>query len=405
MTYQAALTFLFNSFPTLQKNGWNAYKPGLERVIQLSELLNHPHQSYPCIHVAGTNGKGSVSHMLASILQESGYKVGLFTSPHLKDFRERIKVNGEMISEQRVIDFVRDFSDEAKAIDPSFFEYTAMLAFLYFKEQNVDIAIIETGLGGRLDCTNIITPIVSVITNIGLDHTQFLGTTLTEISREKAGIIKKDIPVVIGRRDTKTDLVFTEVGKLNAARTYFASDLEDKIYNLGLKGNYQLENLKTVRQTIHVLQNLHWNIDEINLENGLKNVIPNTNLMGRWQLLSEKPMVICDVAHNEDGVKQVMQQLEELKASEVHIVWGMSKDKDIDKILELLPKNANYYWCSAENSRSMNSEELKNSAFNLSLIGEVHSTVMEAFKNAKTNASEKAVVFVGGSVFVVAEIL
>ena len=405
MTYPEALTFLFNSFPTIQKNGWDAYKPGLERVNLLSELLNHPHQNYPCVHIAGTNGKGSVSHLIASILQESGYKVGLFTSPHLKDFRERIKVNGQEIPEQRVVDFVQEFSKEAKIIDPSFFEYTAMLAFLYFNEQKVDIAIIETGLGGRLDCTNIITPILSVITNIGLDHTQFLGTTLTEIASEKAGIIKTKIPVVVGRKNSQTDLVFINTAITNKSSIYFASELDDVNYEIGLKGNYQKENLKTVRKSIELLQNLFWKINETHVVNGLKNVIRNTNLMGRWQVLSENPTVICDVAHNEDGVKQIVKQLLEFKNSELHIVWGMSKDKNIFEILSLLPKNAKYYWCSANNSRSMDANELKESAVKMGLNGNAYSTVIQAFENAKTNASEKALVFVGGSVFVVAEIL
>lgn len=405
MTYQQTLEFLFSRFPSLQKDGWTAYKPGLDRVNQMAEILENPQNSFPSIHVAGTNGKGSVSHFLASILQEAGYKVGLFTSPHLKDFRERIKVNGQQIPQGRVIEFVNAFSKEAEGIHPSFFEYTCLMAFQYFKEQKVDIAVIETGLGGRLDCTNIVNPLLSVITNIGLDHMQFLGSTLPEIAGEKAGIIKGNTPVVIGRKNTHTDTVFQQKAGEMKAPLFFAEDLTEKEYELGLKGEYQKENVKTVRKTVEVLGTLGWEISEDFLKAGLLNVLKNTQLQGRWQEISKQPTVIADVAHNEDGVKIVVKQLLQNNYSDLRIVWGMAADKDVEVILSLLPKNASYYWCSAQNARSLPAKLLQEKGFEFNLKGVAYSRVMEALENAKTNASENTLVFVGGSVFVVAEIL
>mgnify|MGYP003691731193 CR=1 FL=1 len=404
MNYQETLDFLFSQFPAFQKDGSSAYKPGLERIFELSELVGNPHQNFKSIHLAGTNGKGSTSHMLASVLQESGYKVGLFTSPHLKDFRERIKINGEEVSEAFVVDFVSKFKVSASEIKPSFFEYTTVMAFDFFAKEKVDIAIIETGLGGRLDCSNIIMPEASVITNIGLDHVQFLGDTLGEIAKEKAGIIKHEVPVVIGRKQGETVTVFDFFAIQNKSKIYWAEN-ELEHFTSDLKGWYQKENIKTAVTTLKVLQEKGWGISSESIENGLLNVVKNTGLKGRWQSLGESPMVICDTGHNEDGVKQITIQLKSESYDQLHIVWGMVDDKDATSILKLLPKDAKYYWCKPEIGRGLAVKELVNLAEELGLEGEEFTSVELAKKQALLSAKSNDMVFVGGSTFVVAEVL
>jgi dihydrofolate synthase/folylpolyglutamate synthase len=404
VNYQETLDFLFSQFPAFQKDGSSAYKPGLERIFELSELVGNPHENFKSIHLAGTNGKGSTSHMLASVLQEAGYKVGLFTSPHLKDFRERIKINGEEVSEKFVVDFVSEFQVSAIDIKPSFFEYTTVMAFDYFAKEKVDIAIIETGLGGRLDCSNIITPEVSVITNIGLDHVQFLGDTLGEIAKEKAGIIKHEVPVVIGRRQGETVSVFDFFAIQNRSKIYWAEN-ENVYYTSDLKGWYQKENIKTAVSTLKILQEKDWNISSDSIENGLLNVVKNTGLKGRWQSLSESPKVICDTGHNEDGVKQITAQLKSESYNQLHIVWGMVDDKDATSILKLLPQDAIYYWCKPQIGRGLALKELMKLAKVSGLKGKEFPSVQAAQVQAISNASLDDVVFIGGSTFVVAEVL
>lgn len=403
MNYQETIDFLFNQFPAFQKDGSSAYKPGLERILDLSAIANNPHLKFKSIHVAGTNGKGSCSHMLASILQEAGYRVGLFTSPHLKDFRERIKINGEEISEAKVIDFVDRFQSQAKDIKPSFFEYTTVMAFEYFANEKVDIAIIETGLGGRLDCSNIITPEVSVITNIGLDHVQFLGNDLGSIAKEKAGIIKHKAPVVVGRKQGATVTVFDYFASINQTDIVWAEELKE-IYASDLKGNYQSENIKTVAATVQRLSE-EWKVPQEAIENGLLKVQQNTGLKGRWQVLGTSPKIICDTGHNEDGVKSIVSQLKEEPHDQLHIVWGMVNDKDASAILALLPKTAKYYWVKPDINRALDQDALKASAEQFNLKGESYSSVNAALETAKRNSSNQDVIFVGGSTFVVAEVV
>ncbi|MDA9328782.1 bifunctional folylpolyglutamate synthase/dihydrofolate synthase [Flavobacteriales bacterium] len=402
MNYEQTIDFLFTQFPAYQKHGGSAFKPGLERVLQLSELADNPHQKFKSIHLAGTNGKGSCSHMLASILQEAGYKVGLFTSPHLKDFRERIKLNGQEIDKQYVIDFVKEFKSEAEAIEPSFFEYTTIMAFKYFAEQKVDIAIIETGLGGRLDCSNIILPKVSVITNIGLDHVQFLGDNLPAIAGEKAGIIKPNTPVVIGRKQGETITVFDYCALQNKAEIIWAEEIECN-YELDLKGYYQKENAKTVYATIKELAKQGWNISEENIASGFLNTVKNTSLQGRWQILQTSPTVICDTGHNIDGVRIIASQIEDLQFEKLHIVWGMVDDKDIETILNLLPKVGFFYWCSPDIGRALDVKKLMKTGAENNCMGLSYLSVKEAKKAAIANAKENDLVFIGGSTFVVAE--
>lgn len=404
MNYQETINFLFSQFPAYQKDGSSAYKPGLERILELSELVGNPHLEFKSIHLAGTNGKGSTSHMLASVLQEAGYKVGLFTSPHLKDFRERIKINGKEIPEVNVVNFVANFKTAASEIMPSFFEYTTVMAFEYFAKEKVDIAIVETGLGGRLDCSNIITPEVSAITNIGLDHVQFLGNTLGEIAKEKAGIIKNNVPVVVGRRQGETVTVFDFFAHRNNTTVVWAEEVETNLES-DLRGWYQKENIKTCLAVLQILQSKNWRISEEVTKKGLLNVVPNTGLMGRWQKLSSSPKVICDTGHNEDGVKQIVQQLDSENFDQLHIVWGMVNDKDVSAILNLLPKKAVYYWCKPEIGRGLSAEELQLKATGCGLKGNVYSSVAEARKTANTVANSNDLIFIGGSTFVVSEVL
>jgi dihydrofolate synthase/folylpolyglutamate synthase len=405
MNYQETTNWMFNQLPMYQLQGASAYKEDLTNIKLLAAHLDNPQNDLKCIHVAGTNGKGSTSHMLSSVLQEAGYKVGLYTSPHLKDFRERIKINGKEISEEFVIEFIAKHKDFFEANDMSFFEMSVGLAFDYFAAEKVDIAIIEVGLGGRLDATNIITPLVSVITNIGLDHTQFLGNTLEAIAGEKAGIIKPNVPVVIGEYTDETKPVFLAKAEANNAPISFASDLIDQIYLSDLIGDYQFHNKKTVQQTISILNNeTDFKISIEQLKEGLLHVVKNTGLQGRWQQLGENPKIICDTAHNKHGLSVVMNQLKNEKYEKLHIVLGVVNDKDLDSILPLFPKEAQYYFCNPDSSRALPAETLQSEAKKYDLIGEKYDSVAIAFAEAKKNASENDFIYVGGSTFVVAEL-
>ncbi len=388
-----------------QRVGKVAYKADLSNTIKLADYLHNPELSFKTIHVAGTNGKGSTSHMLASVLQESGYKVGLYTSPHLKDFRERIKINGELIPKRTVSTFVKKYKPFFEVNELSFFEMTVGLAFDYFRKEKVDIAVIEVGLGGRLDSTNIITPEVSVITNIGLDHTQFLGSTLAEIAKEKGGIIKPNIPVVVGEIVSETKHVFKEIAKYNNTSITFAESLFISKYASDLKGNYQEKNKKTVLATLGVLKENGWKISETAIKKGLQKTILNTGLMGRWQILQQNPKVICDTAHNKEGLILVMEQLKEEVYEKLHIVLGSVNDKDLDTVLPLFPKDAIYYFCMPNVPRGLAVKVLKNKSIQFGLKGEQYPSVRAAYKVALKNASPKDVIFVGGSTFVVAEVL
>lgn len=405
MNYPETLDYLFGQLPMYQRIGNAAYKANLDNTYRLSEILNHPEKQFKSVHIAGTNGKGSTSHMLASVLQEAGYKVGLYTSPHLKDFRERIKINGAMISENEVIDFVEEYKNEFEKIQLSFFEWTVGLAFHYFANQKVDIAIIETGLGGRLDSTNIVTPEVAVITNISMDHTQFLGDTLAKIAAEKAGIIKSTIPVIIGETQPEIKYVFTEKANQLNATIQFADKLSLKEYESDLKGVYQQQNKKTVLATIQVLQKLGWNIAESHIINGLQNVVNNTGLMGRWQMLNKQPLTICDTGHNEAGIKLILAQINQQSFEKLHFVLGVVNDKDITNILQLLPKNATYYFCQAKIPRALDVNILAEKATAVGLSGTTFPSVAAAYKAAQKNVTTQDLIFIGGSTFVVAEAL
>ncbi len=404
MTYQETTAWLFSQLPMFQMQGASAYKKDLTNTLLLVEHLQHPESIFKSIHVAGTNGKGSTSSMIASILQEAGYKVGLYTSPHLKDFRERIRINGEMISEDFVVDFVAQNKSFFEANQLSFFEMTVGLAFDYFAKEQVDVAVIEVGMGGRLDSTNVITPLVSVITNIGFDHTQFLGDTLPKIAAEKAGIIKSNIPVVIGEYSEETKLVFTAKAKLENAPIYFAQDNPEVTFECALLGDYQVHNKKTVLQAIELLQS-QFDIDEKHIKLGLKNVIQNTGLLGRWQILKQKPFAVCDTAHNSHGLKIVLNQIQKHFFKTLHIVLGVVNDKDLDSILPLFPKNANYYFCKPNVPRGLDAEFLKQKASDFGLFGKVFNSVSDAYEDARKTATKSDFIYIGGSTFVVAEIV
>jgi len=406
MNYQETTNWLFNQLPVYQLQGASAYKADLTNTILLAKHLNNPERSLKCIHVAGTNGKGSTSHLLASILQDAGYKVGLYTSPHLKDFRERIKINGEEISEKFVCEFVAKNKTFFEANDLSFFEMTVGLAFEYFVKEKTDINIIEVGMGGRLDSTNIITPLISVITNIGFDHTHFLGNTLESIAYEKAGIIKNNIPVVIGEYTTETKNVFLKKVNETNSEIYFASDLITEVYSSSLLGDYQIHNIKTVQETIKILQNQNeFKISLKNIKSGLINVIKNTGLQGRWQQLKTNPKVICDTAHNSHGLKIVLNQIKKEKFEQLHIVLGVVNDKDLDEILPLFPKKAKYYFCKPNISRGLDALILQQKAKDFKLIGKVYNSVSNAYQEAINKSSENDFIYIGGSTFVVAEVL
>lgn len=405
MNYSQTLDYLFSQLPMYQRVGNAAYKANLDNTYRLSEILNHPEKQFKSVHIAGTNGKGSTSHMLAAVLQEAGYKVGLYTSPHLKDFRERIKINGEMISENDVIDFVKEYKHEFEKIQLSFFEWTVGLSFHYFAKQKVDIAIVETGLGGRLDSTNIVTPEVAVITNISMDHTQFLGDTLAKIAAEKAGIIKSTIPIVIGETQAEIKPVFIEKAKQLNASIQFADEGLIQEYESDLKGAYQQKNKKTVVATIQVLQTLGWKIAENHIKKGLLNVVKNTGLMGRWQVLSKQPFTVCDTGHNEAGIKLILAQINQQSFEKLHFVLGVVNDKDIANILQLLPKNATYYYCQAKIPRALEVSILTEKAAAVGLSGTAFPTVEAAYQAAQKNATAQDMIFIGGSTFVVAEVV
>lgn len=406
MNYQETLEWMFNQLPMYQNQGATAYKKDLTNTILLMDYLRHPEKNIKTIHVAGTNGKGSTSHLLAAVLQEAGYKVALYTSPHLKDFRERIKINGVDISEDFVCDFMNKHKPFFKENQLSFFEMTVGLAFDYFAKQKVDIAIIEVGMGGRLDSTNIITPLISVITNIGLDHTQFLGDTLPLIAAEKAGIIKSNIPVIIGEYTNDTREVFISKAKQENAAIYFASDLIEENYPSALLGDYQRHNKKTVLQTLKVLQSQNkFFISQENIINGFQNVINTTHLQGRWQILQKKPKVICDTAHNKNGLEIVMQQLQKELFSQLHIVLGVVNDKDLDEILPLFPQKAKYYFSKPNIPRGLEASILQEKASEFGLHGLIYDSVRIAYEKALQVASSDDLIYIGGSTFVVAEIL
>ena len=431
MTYGETLQYMYERLPMFQRIGSAAYKANLDNTIAICKLLKNPEKKFKSVHIAGTNGKGSTSHYLASILQSAGYKVGLYTSPHLKDFRERIRINGKKIPKKNVLEFVARYKDKFEKIEPSFFEMTVGLAFDYFANEKVDIAIIETGLGGRLDSTNVIKPLVSVITNISLDHQNLLGNTIAEIAIEKAGIIKAKTPIVIGEKDETTSAIFIKKAKQLSAPIHFSEDsysaknlihLEGKkmllqmdIYTkktlaykklkTELLGFYQQKNIPTVLQTIDILRLKKFTILDKHIRSGIATVISKTGLLGRWQVLNKKPLVVCDTAHNEAGIRLVLAQLSNVPHKKLHIVFGMVNDKDGSKILSLLPKNAFYYFCKAAIPRALNQDELKQQAQKYNLRGNSYKSVAEAYKKALGNASQNDVVFVGGSTFTVAEVV
>ncbi len=431
MDYSDTLDYLFSRLPMFQRIGPAAYKDNLDNTILLGSYYNNPHRLFKTIHVAGTNGKGSVSHMLAAILQSAGFKTGLYTSPHLSDFRERIRINGEMISTDDVMEWVENFREknEEWEIEPSFFELTVAMAFDYFAAQQVDIAIIEVGLGGRLDSTNIINPEVSVITNIGMDHTALLGDSLEKISFEKAGIIKDGVPVIVGTTQPETMNVFNEVAALKLAPLFFAdqeysvdyalSDLEGNQLlsvrrngqtlfpqlKIDLKGMYQQKNLPAVLKTVELLREMHWEISDEHLLNGLANAKRMTGLQGRWQILGYNPLMVCDTVHNAEGMAEVVKQIMQTPFERLHFVIGVVSDKDTGKILSLLPDAAEYYFTRADIPRAMDEKELARLAGQFNLKGAVFSSVEKAFNAARSRAGANDMVFVGGSNFVVAEIL
>ncbi|MDX2172989.1 MAG: folylpolyglutamate synthase/dihydrofolate synthase family protein [Bacteroidota bacterium] len=428
MTYQHTLDYLFARLPMYQRIGAAAYKADLNNTHKIVEVLNHPQKKIKCIHVAGTNGKGSSSHMLAAILQQAGYKTGLYTSPHLIDFRERIKINGKLIPKKYVVDFVEKHKTEFEKIEPSFFEWTVGLAFDYFANQKVDIAVIEVGLGGRLDSTNVIMPLVSLITNISFDHVNLLGNTLQKIATEKAGIIKPKTPVVVSQTQAEIKNVFTSIAKKQKAPIYFADNnfkvvnhktekgllkilvlnkesKKELNYSLDLTGSYQLKNIVGVLEIIKILKTNNFNIPEKAIKSALKNVCSLTGLLGRWQQLSKNPLIILDTGHNEDGIKQVLKNISNIKYKHLNFVFGAVNDKDVSKILSLLPKKATYYFVKASVPRALDANELLNQAKKFKLNGTSYSSVKEGISAAKKSYKKTDLIFVGGSTFVVADAL
>lgn len=403
MTYKETLDWMFAQLPMYQNKGKIAFNSKLDGITSFANHLGNPHQNFKSIHVAGTNGKGSSGHMLASILQEAGYRVGLYTSPHLKDFRERIRVNGNKVSKKRVVRFIKDHKEFLELNRLSFFELTVGMAFSHFASKKVDIAIIEVGLGGRLDSTNIILPKVSLITNIGFDHTDMLGNTLAKIAYEKAGIIKKNVPVVISEFNEDTAPVFKQKATQENSQIVFAEDYDCPEYKIGLLGAYQQKNVKGVIATIKLLKGFL--IDENHIALGLRNVVENTGLMGRWQQIGSSPTIICDTAHNKEGLSIVLNQLKAQKFNQLHIVIGFVKDKNVRSILPLFPKNATYYFTKPKNFRGLDEHLLSEIFIGYGLKGKSYKTVNKAFKSAKKQAKKSDFIYVGGSNFVVAEVL
>ena len=427
MTYKQTLDYLYAKLPMFTRVGASAYKKDLHNVIAMCEQLGNPQNNFKTVHVGGTNGKGSTSHMLAAVLDEAGYKTGLYTSPHLKDFRERIRINGKMISKRFVVDFVKRQKALIEELNPSFFEVTVAMAFSYFSLKKVDVAVIEVGLGGRLDSTNIITPDLSVITNISLDHTNILGNTLTAIAAEKAGIIKKGIPVVIGEQHSETDKIFLNKAQETNSEIIFAEQkLQVSVFerkglylNLTLTGDniifedlqsdltglYQLKNIQTVVSALLKLIEIGYKINFTHIYSGLRSVKSLTGLQGRWQMINDRPLTICDTAHNIGGMTEVVRNISYTQFDHLHIVIGMVKDKDITGVLKLLPSKAQYYFCEPMLERALEVEELASQARLLGLSGEVFSTVQQAYNAAKIKAKKNDLIFIGGSTFVVAEVL
>lgn len=403
MTYKEVLSWMFAQLPMYQQKGTTAYSGKLEGIISFASYLNHPEQKFKTIHVAGTNGKGSSSHMLASVLQEAGYTVGLYTSPHLKDFRERIKINGKPISKKYVVAFIENNLQFLKENKLSFFEMSVGMAFDYFAAKKVDIAIIEVGLGGRLDATNIINPEVSLITNIGFDHVEMLGNTLEQIAGEKAGIIKNKVPVVISETQNKIVEVFKAIAAHRNAPILFADTEVKDIYETSLLGDYQAKNIKGVLGVFKMLTS--FKVTKEHIRAGLLNVVENTGLLGRWQMLATNPKVICDTAHNSEGLQLVMQQLQKQQFDCLHMVLGFVKDKDLSAIFPLLPKDATYYFCSPAIERGLNVEVLQIKATAFGLNGNSYSSVNKAYKEALKMAAPKDLIYIGGSTFVVAEVV
>lgn len=424
MNYQETLNYLYNSTPVFEHVGAVAYKEGLQNTLALDKHFNHPHTNFKTIHIAGTNGKGSCSHSLASILQEAGYKVGLYTSPHLVDFRERIRVNGQCISKERVVKFVEDERKFFEPLHPSFFELTTALAFKYFDEQKVDIAIIEVGLGGRLDCTNIISPILSIITNISFDHTQFLGDTLAKIAAEKAGIIKKGVPVIVGEANEETspvfqskanevnsDIVFAEDNAIvtssspmaDGGRRYYLSNNSTLVGELS--GDYQERNMNTILCACNILKQMNIIKNDDVIAKGLTNICKNTGLLGRWQTIQNNPTVVCDTGHNVGGWNYLAPQIKRQQCNQLRIVFGMVDDKDIYSVMYLLPKNAIYYWTQAESKRAIKAERVAEIAIKHDLRGEIFDNVEVAYTKALQDSNKDDFVFVGGSSYIVADLL
>ncbi len=414
MDYQETLDWLFAQLPMFQRVGAMAFKKDLGNTEKLMELLGHPERGFKSIHIAGTNGKGSVASMLAAVFQTAGYKTGLYTSPHLKDFRERIRINGDMIPEKNVISFVKKSKEDFIKIGLSFFEMTVGMAFDYFDKENVDIAIVETGMGGRLDSTNVLQPELSIITNISLDHTQFLGGTVEEIAIEKAGIIKEKTPILIGERRMETQPVFEQISKEKNAPIFYADEFKMEGLRTDLEGLYQRENLRTAVAAISLLDPVsllnaklttdNWQL-RTHLKEGLLNVKKLTGLRGRWEILGQNPLIIADTAHNIAGVEEVLTQIKKLSFRQLHIVWGMVSDKNISAILRMLPKSAFYYFCKPDLPRGKEAEELKREAVQFGLSGKSYSSVNKAFEEVKSHTLSDDLIFVGGSTFVVAEVL
>ncbi len=429
MEYKETLNWMYNKLPMYQRIGGAAYKANLDNTIKLLSLLGDPYKKFKSVHVAGTNGKGSISHMIASVFQEAGYKTGLYTSPHLIDFRERIRINGEMIPQEKVVNFIAKHKEEFEDIGLSFFEMTVGMAFDYFANENIDIAIVEVGMGGRLDSTNLITPELSVITNIGLDHVKFLGDTLEKIAHEKAGIIKPGIPVVIGETQAETKKVFIDTAKERGCNIIFADSIFEckKIETLQnfdsqqfdiwkdcslyidslrvpMLGHYQKKNVTTAVCALDKLSDkFKLTIDDI--KNGIEHTVTNTHLMGRWQILGREPLIIADTGHNADGIREVSMQLAQLKCDKLHIVLGVVNDKDIDNMLIKMPSSAEYYFCKADIPRGLDAEKLAEEAFKYGLRGKVYSSVTNALTSAKNNACFNDAIFIGGSNFTVAEVI
>lgn len=405
MTYEQTLEYLFTQLPVYQRQGAAAYKPDLSKTEALMDLLGHPERGLKCIHIAGTNGKGSVSSLVASVLQHQGYKVGLYTSPHLKDFRERIRIGGQKVPHDWVVDFVATHKEDWKDLQPSFFEITVGMAFRYFRDEHVDIAVLETGLGGRLDSTNVVLPEVSVITNIGLDHTQFLGKTIPLIAREKGGIIKPNTPVVLGPMLTEAQEVLVTMASVQNAAVTDAGAIEDQLPESDLIGSYQKDNKKTAMAALKVLKGQGWDLGFEAVVNGFATAAKTTGLLGRWQKLGSEPTIIADCAHNPDGIRQAMAQLDGYRYAGLHIVVGVVGDKNPERLLRELPRSANYYFTRAGIPRAMDPEELAEAAAYHGLRGETYDTVKSAYAAARIYAEKDDLIFVGGSIFVVAEVV